>query len=63
MRIRTVAATVLLAIGAALATATTASASDDPQNLTPREQAGLEAATTVVSSLLGGGGGGAPAGN
>ncbi|MGW2342565.1 hypothetical protein [Streptomyces sp. NPDC001661] len=55
MRIRTLFVSTLLATCAVLGGAGLAAADDDPQELTPREQAGLEAATSIVDTLLGGG--------
>ncbi|MFZ3565337.1 hypothetical protein ACOKM5_44195 [Streptomyces sp. BH097] len=56
MRIRTLFVSTLLAACAVLGGAGMAAADDDgPQELTPREQAGLEAATSIVDALLGGG--------
>ncbi|MFD7295269.1 hypothetical protein ACFV9W_18465 [Streptomyces sp. NPDC059897] len=55
MRIRTLFVSTLLAACAVLGGAGMAAADDGPQELTPREQAGLEAATSIVDALLGGG--------
>ncbi|MFZ3554214.1 MULTISPECIES: hypothetical protein [unclassified Streptomyces] len=55
MRIRTLFVSTLLATCAVLGSAGMAAADDGPQELTPREQAGLQAATSIVDALLGGG--------
>ncbi|MFJ9174883.1 hypothetical protein [Streptomyces sp. NPDC102360] len=53
MRIRTLFVSTLLAACTVLGTAGLAGADDGPQELTPREQAGLEAATSIVQALFG----------
>ncbi|MET8472782.1 hypothetical protein ABZY90_26395 [Streptomyces sp. NPDC006422] len=55
MRIRTLCASIVLAAGVVAGSTGMAAADDDPQHLTPREQAGLDAATQIVNTLLGGG--------